>query len=398
MSAPSLSSMYGLALMRGVNGLTDVSNQKGGSASSVSSIAQSLNLPSWLVDLRHDISHNDLPTLPCLRVASLQFLEFLFERFWDVKTSQISAAVTGVNSLLSQYKSASKRNESTREICKSLATSPRSVVTSCSINFLVYDGDCSSNTPNTATSQYKRGALIPGNPSTILCDEKGFEYILKRYKQIIIELQLTEDDFPSLLVVEIVGLMVSIEESGEKDSSADRVAWFALKWLEYLSSREYASSFDSGLAVSSKGVNLREKAQSKWKLGEKQFMGEGIRSRSIGIPFNGILDGLEGRGGAGSRKIEQRFQGILGAGRRSFKRRRVGWEGGGEGGEVGGAEEGEDDREITLEEMEAMMCEQQQQQQQSSVDEKEAKSAVFESIGWEIISEEDYEEISVRTF
>lgn len=41
-----------------------------------------------------------------------------------------------------------------------------------------------------------------------------------------------------------------------------------------------------------------------------------------------------------------------------------------------------------------MMCEQQQQ----SVDEKEAKSVVFESIGWEIISEEDYEAISVRTF
>lgn len=185
-----------------------------------------------------------------------------------------------------------------------------------SLRSLLTSADCSSNRPNTATSQYKRGALIPGNPSTILCDEKGFEYILKRYKQIIIELQLTEDDFSSLLVVEIVRLIVSIEESGEKDSSADRVAWFALKWLEYLSSREYASSFDSGLAVSSKGVNLREKAQSKWKLGEKQFMGEGIRSRSIGIPFNGILDGLEGRGGAGSRKIEQRFRGILGAGRR----------------------------------------------------------------------------------
>ena len=40
LGAPSLSSMYGLALMRGLNGLTDVSNQKGGTASSVSSIAQ----------------------------------------------------------------------------------------------------------------------------------------------------------------------------------------------------------------------------------------------------------------------------------------------------------------------------------------------------------------------
>ena len=153
-------------------------------------IPNSLNLPPWLVDLRHDISHNDLPTLPCLRVASLQFLEFLFERFWDVKTEQIGAAVSDVNSLLSQYKSASKRNESTREICKNLASSPRSVVTSCAIKFLVHDGDCSSKASSKQkqpSELYKRGALIPGNPSTILSDEKGFEYILKRYKQILFE-------------------------------------------------------------------------------------------------------------------------------------------------------------------------------------------------------------------
>ena len=116
---------------------------------------------------------------------------------------------------------------------------------------------------------------------------------------------MMEDDFSLLLVVEIIGLIVSVEESGVKDSSAERVLWFALRWAEYFSSREFASSFDSSLAVNSKGVNLREKAQSKWKVEEKQFMSEGIRCRHIRIPFNGILDELEGRGGLLSRKIEQ---------------------------------------------------------------------------------------------
>jgi ribosomal biogenesis protein LAS1 len=74
--------MYAMALIRGINGLADIMQQQRSFAGSVASLCAELGLPGWLVDLRHDASHNDLPSLPTLRLAAQTFLSFLGERFW----------------------------------------------------------------------------------------------------------------------------------------------------------------------------------------------------------------------------------------------------------------------------------------------------------------------------
>jgi ribosomal biogenesis protein LAS1 len=108
-SIDALCAMYSMALMRGVNGLTDTANQRGVVASSVASIASSLGLPGWLVDLRHDISHNDLPELGCLRLGAAQLLGFVLENYWDKKKAAVFKRLQSAHSLLLRYKTVSKK-------------------------------------------------------------------------------------------------------------------------------------------------------------------------------------------------------------------------------------------------------------------------------------------------
>lgn len=58
--------IYATAIIRLVNGLVDPL-QSGAYARSIASIAAQLGLPSWLVELRHAATHEDLPSLELLR-------------------------------------------------------------------------------------------------------------------------------------------------------------------------------------------------------------------------------------------------------------------------------------------------------------------------------------------
>lgn len=57
---------YSMALVRMVNGIAD-SAQRGRLAASVASLAGAAGLPRLLVDLRHEATHNELPSLAALR-------------------------------------------------------------------------------------------------------------------------------------------------------------------------------------------------------------------------------------------------------------------------------------------------------------------------------------------
>jgi ribosomal biogenesis protein LAS1 len=65
----ALRQSYSSAVIRLVNGLVDPL-QFGAYARSIASIANQLGLPSWLVELRHAATHEDLPSLELLREAA----------------------------------------------------------------------------------------------------------------------------------------------------------------------------------------------------------------------------------------------------------------------------------------------------------------------------------------
>ena len=68
--------VYAMALTRLVNGVVDPLQQKA-HAASVHQLALEQGLPASLVDVRHECTHNRLPSLPTLRLGAEQALLWL---------------------------------------------------------------------------------------------------------------------------------------------------------------------------------------------------------------------------------------------------------------------------------------------------------------------------------
>lgn len=73
---------YAMVIIRLVNGVAD-SGQKSRTANSVATITAAAGLPRALVDLRHEATHNELPSLPVLRSAAVQAISWLRDTYWE---------------------------------------------------------------------------------------------------------------------------------------------------------------------------------------------------------------------------------------------------------------------------------------------------------------------------
>lgn len=93
---------YSMALVRMVNGISDKA-QKGKTATSVSSNAAAAGLPRLLVDVRHEASHNEMPSLPLLRLAAAQALDWLQSAYWQRQDEHLQAQHQRVVELLKEF-------------------------------------------------------------------------------------------------------------------------------------------------------------------------------------------------------------------------------------------------------------------------------------------------------
>lgn len=73
--------LYGAALVRFVNLITE--RQQGRTARPLRRLAVNLNIPEWVVDLRHDFTHRKLPTLKWCRKGCKVVLEWLQQEYWS---------------------------------------------------------------------------------------------------------------------------------------------------------------------------------------------------------------------------------------------------------------------------------------------------------------------------
>ncbi|XP_069025312.1 ribosomal biogenesis protein LAS1L [Embiotoca jacksoni] len=73
--------LYGAALVRFVNLITE--RQQGRTARPLRRLAGNLNIPEWVVDLRHDITHRKLPTLKWCRKGCKAVLDWLQQEYWS---------------------------------------------------------------------------------------------------------------------------------------------------------------------------------------------------------------------------------------------------------------------------------------------------------------------------
>lgn len=72
---------YSLALTRFVNSVVD-SHQTGGFAQSIAAIAARIGLPQWFVEIRHAVTHEELPSINVCRQAAGMALAWLRRHFW----------------------------------------------------------------------------------------------------------------------------------------------------------------------------------------------------------------------------------------------------------------------------------------------------------------------------
>nr|XP_057906504.1 ribosomal biogenesis protein LAS1L [Doryrhamphus excisus] len=73
--------LYGAALVRFTNLITE--RQQGKIARPLRALAGNLNIPEWIIDLRHDVTHRRLPTLKLCRKGCDVVLEWLQHEYWS---------------------------------------------------------------------------------------------------------------------------------------------------------------------------------------------------------------------------------------------------------------------------------------------------------------------------
>lgn len=95
----SLQAEYSLTIIRLVNGVSD-SCQKGKVAGSVSKNADSAGLHPMLVDIRHEATHNHVPSLHMLRLAASHSLSWLHTNYWTAQSDRASAAATETSNVI----------------------------------------------------------------------------------------------------------------------------------------------------------------------------------------------------------------------------------------------------------------------------------------------------------
>jgi ribosomal biogenesis protein LAS1 len=103
---------FSCAILRSINGLADVMQQQRSVAASVASLCGHLGIPAWLVDIRHEATHNQLPSLPVLRMAATTLLDYYRQVYWDPMFLSRQADLERASNMLQAYKTASTTSTS----------------------------------------------------------------------------------------------------------------------------------------------------------------------------------------------------------------------------------------------------------------------------------------------
>mmetsp|Transcript_30456 Transcript_30456/g.40229 ORF Transcript_30456/g.40229 Transcript_30456/m.40229 type:complete len:542 (-) Transcript_30456:289-1914(-) len=109
-SPDELRALLSLAIVRTVNGLVDA-KQKGQFALPVSKLAKRIGLPVWLVDLRHEATHSELPSLATLQLAVDFLLGYLHRHYWNPQKEHLEFLKSAYKRLLKEYQKSQKKED-----------------------------------------------------------------------------------------------------------------------------------------------------------------------------------------------------------------------------------------------------------------------------------------------
>ncbi|GJZ77777.1 LAS1-like family protein [Tanacetum coccineum] len=83
-----LTMMYCMTIMRLVNGIVEKTRKK--NEISIGEAADVIGIPRMLIDIRHECSHRDLPSLRLVQLASTKALDWLKAYYWEPQKMAIS--------------------------------------------------------------------------------------------------------------------------------------------------------------------------------------------------------------------------------------------------------------------------------------------------------------------
>ncbi|XP_043722203.1 uncharacterized protein LOC122669497 [Telopea speciosissima] len=86
-SEEMLAMLYCMAIMRLVNGVIEKTRKR--KEVSIAEAADAIGIPRMLIDIRHEGSHRDLPSLQLVRLASMKALDWLRSYYWEPQKSAI---------------------------------------------------------------------------------------------------------------------------------------------------------------------------------------------------------------------------------------------------------------------------------------------------------------------
>ncbi|KAL0393800.1 UNVERIFIED_CONTAM: hypothetical protein Slati_4346200 [Sesamum latifolium] len=86
-SEEMLAMLYCMAIMRLVNGVVEKTRKK--NEISIGEAADAIGIPRMLIDIRHEGSHRDLPSLQLVRLASEKALDWLVSYYWKPQEAAI---------------------------------------------------------------------------------------------------------------------------------------------------------------------------------------------------------------------------------------------------------------------------------------------------------------------
>ncbi|KAL9260536.1 Dihydropyrimidinase-like protein [Drosera capensis] len=82
-----LAMLYSMAITRIVNGMIEKTRKQ--TEMSIADAAEVINMPRMLIDIRHEGSHRELPSVRLLRLASVKALNWLKSYYWDAQVEAI---------------------------------------------------------------------------------------------------------------------------------------------------------------------------------------------------------------------------------------------------------------------------------------------------------------------
>ncbi|XP_020207415.1 pre-rRNA-processing protein las1 isoform X4 [Cajanus cajan] len=103
LSEEMLAMLYCMAIMRLVNGVIEKTRKK--EVASIAVAADAIGIPRMLIDIRHEGSHRELPSLKIVRSASIKALDWLKSYYWEPQSKAIPFQGEGLGEVKKEIKS-----------------------------------------------------------------------------------------------------------------------------------------------------------------------------------------------------------------------------------------------------------------------------------------------------